>query len=183
MNEDRAIVDAVLAREAGAFEALVQANERLVWHLLLRMVARREEAEELCQEVFLKVFQQLHGFRFGSALSTWIGRIAFSVGSRHLRRRQLPLAEPTAVAGEGERDPLAEVADGLDLQQAVESADEVARLNAALDTLPALQRTVVSLYHLDELPIQQIAEITGLPEGTIKSHLFRARRVLRERLQ
>ena len=180
MNEDHAIVDAVLARRPGAFEALVQANERLVWHVLLRLVARREEAEELCQDVFLKVFRQLHGFRFESALSTWIGRIAFSVGSRHLRRKQLPLAEPAASE---DGDALDQLPDGLDLQQAVETADEVARLNIALAQLPALQRTVVSLYHLDELPIQQIAEITELPEGTIKSHLFRARRVLRERLQ
>ncbi len=176
-------MEAALARRPGAFEALVRSHEKVVWHLLLRMVPRREVAEELCQEVFLKVFQQLHRFRFESALGTWIGRIAFSVASRHLRRKQLPLVESAAVDDDDSADPFAQLADDMDLQQAFEAADDSARLAAAIERLPALQRAVVTLFHLEELPIAEIATITDMPEGTIKSHLFRARRSLRHWLQ
>jgi RNA polymerase sigma-70 factor (ECF subfamily) len=75
------------------------------------------------------------------------------------------------------------IGDGFDLETAT-ADDEVARcLHAAIETLPPLQRTLLTLYHLDEVPIAEIARITGLAEGTIKSHLFRSRKRLREALE
>ena len=173
---------AVLARTPGAFEQLVRLNEKLVWHLVHRMVQQPEVTRELCQEVYLKVFQQLHRFRFESTLSTWVGRIAFSVASRHLRRRQLPMADPGDERGGNDADAVAQLADDYDLQQTFEDAEQVERLAAAIERLPPLQRTLVTMYHLDELAISEISTITDLAEGTVKSHLFRARRKLRQLL-
>ncbi|MDH5821465.1 sigma-70 family RNA polymerase sigma factor [Luteimonas sp. RD2P54] len=179
MDEDRQVVAAVLAGRPRAFEALVRRHERLVWHLVFRMVQHPEETRELCQEVYLRVHQRLHQFRFESALSTWIGRIAFGVASRHLRKRRIPLQEP----GEDDaRGGLEGIADGCDLQERHEREDMAAHLARAVARLPPLQRTVVTLYHLDELGIAEIALITGMPAGTIKSHLFRARVRLRHEL-
>ncbi|MDX1550489.1 MAG: sigma-70 family RNA polymerase sigma factor [Lysobacter spongiicola] len=178
-DSDRSVVAGVLARTPGAFEALVQRHQRLVWHLVHRMVQHPEHTRELSQEVFLRVHQRLHQFRFESTLATWIGRIAFSVAKRHLERRQLPLVEPV----EGEASPLERVADAFDLEAAMGDAQLLHRMGEAIQALPPLWRTIVTLYHLDELGIGEVSEITGLPAGTVKSHLFRARRRLRDQLE
>jgi RNA polymerase sigma-70 factor (ECF subfamily) len=181
-SEDQEMVAAVLARTPGAFEQLVTRHEKLVWHLVHRMVQQPEETRELCQEVYLRVFQRLHQFRFESALGTWIGRIAFSVASRHLRRKCLPMVDMHDNDGQPEA-PLERIGDDFDLQESHEREDMLGHLARALEKLPPLQRTLVTLYHLDELPIGDIASITDLPEGTIKSHLFRARLKLRQQLR
>ena len=181
MDDDRSLVTAVLANVPGAFERLVREYQGLCWHVIQRMVRHPEDTRELCQEAFLRVHQCLHQYRFDAALKSWIGQVAYSVAKRHLERKRIPLAEPAADA-DG-MSLLDHVGDGFDLETAT-ADDEIARhLHAAIDTLPPLQRTVLTLYHLDELPIAEIAGITGLAEGTIKSHLFRSRKLLRETLE
>jgi RNA polymerase sigma-70 factor (ECF subfamily) len=181
MDDDRSLVTAVLANVPGAFERLVREYQGLCWHIIQRMVRHPEDTRELCQEAFLRVHQCLHQYRFDAALKSWIGQVAYSVAKRHLERKRIPLAEPAADA-DG-LSLLDQVGDGFDLETAT-ADDEIARhLHAAIETLPPLQRTVLTLYYLDELPIAGIAGITGLAEGTIKSHLFRSRRLLRDALQ
>jgi RNA polymerase sigma-70 factor (ECF subfamily) len=181
MDDDRSLVTAVLANVPGAFERLVREYQGLCWHIIQRMVRHPEDTRELCQEAFLRVHQCLHQYRFDAALKSWIGQVAYSVAKRHLERKRIPLAEPAADA-DG-LSLLDHVGDGFDLETAT-ADDEIARhLHAAIETLPPLQRTVLTLYYLDELPIAGIAGITGLAEGTIKSHLFRSRRLLRDALQ
>lgn len=176
-DDDRHLVQAVLAGAPGAFERLVRQYQNLAWHILLRMVRNPEDARELCQETFLRVHQCLHQYRFESALKSWIGQVAYSLAKRHLERRRIPLAESDGEDGIA----LAErVGDGADLEAEHGDRQAFARLHAAVDALPPLQRTLVTLYHLDELPIGEIARITGLADGTIKSHLFRARKLLRD---
>jgi RNA polymerase sigma-70 factor (ECF subfamily) len=181
MDDDRSLVTAVLANVPGAFERLVREYQGLCWHVIQRMVRHPEDTRELCQEAFLRVHQCLHQYRFDAALKSWIGQVAYSVAKRHLERKRIPLAEPAADA-DG-LSLLDHVGDGFDLEAAT-ADDEIARhLHAAIETLPPLQRMVLTLYHLDELPIAEIAGITGLAEGTIKSHLFRSRKLLRDALQ
>ena len=91
MSEDQDIVNAVLARAPGAFERLMLRHKALVWHLVYRMVQHPEDARELSQDVFLRVHECLHQYRFESSLATWIGRIAFTVTTRHLQKKRLPM--------------------------------------------------------------------------------------------
>jgi RNA polymerase sigma factor (sigma-70 family) len=184
MNDERALVAAVLAQAPGAFAALVERHQNLVWQMIHRMVADPEDTRELSQEAFLRVHRQLPQFRFDAALSTWIGQVAFSVGARHLRRKRLPMVEHEGWLGRDDAsDPLAHVADGSDVENEAADADLHAQLERALAALPPLLRTVVTLFHVEERGIPEIAVMTGLPAGTIKSHLFRARRRLRDRLE
>jgi RNA polymerase sigma-70 factor (ECF subfamily) len=177
MSQDRVLVQAVLAREAGAFERLVRDYQGLCWHIVYRMVRHPEDARELCQDTFLRVYRYLHQYRHESSLKSWIGQIAFTVALRHLERRRIPLVEP--LGNEDDEHPIEQIGDGFDLEAAC-ADDELRRhLYAAMESLPPLRRTVLTLYHLDELSIPDIATITGLAEGTIKSHLFRSRRQLR----
>jgi RNA polymerase sigma-70 factor (ECF subfamily) len=179
--DDQLLVDAVLARAPGAFERLVARHQALVRHLVYRMVQHPEDARELSQDVFLRVHERLHQFRAESSLATWIGRVAFSVATRHLQRKRLPMVE--ADAGEDAAPAWEQVADGFDLAAACADAETMRLLQAAIDALPALQRTLVTLYHLDELSVAEIAGITDLPEGTVKNYLFRARSRLRRQLE
>lgn len=184
MNVDRTLVEAVLREQPGAFTRLVEVHQRLVWHILLRMVHSPQDAEDLSQECFLRVYRKLDQFRFDCALSSWIGRIAFSLGSRHLQRKALPI-ERGGLFEDGEAiDPLSQVADAeADQAAALEDADLLAHAQRLIEGLPPLQRTVLSLYHAEELGIAEIARITERPEGTIKNLLFRIRLRLREALK
>lgn len=180
MDADRALVEAVLANRAGAFEQLVRGYQGLCWHVIQRMVRHPEDTRDLCQEAFLRVHRYLHQYRFDSPLKSWIGQVAFSVARRHLERKRTALFEMTE--DEDELSLLDNIGDGRDLQADHAQVDEERVLHAAIERLPPLQRTILTLYHLEELPIGEIATITGLAEGTIKSHLFRSRNKLRELL-
>ena len=179
--EDRALVTAVLGGEPGAFERLVRDYQGLCWHVIQRMVRHPEDTRELCQEAFLRVHRYLHQYRFDSPLKAWIGQVAYSVARRHLERKRIALAE--AIDDEDGLSLLDNIGDGFDLEAAHAGADEERELHAAIERLPPLQRTILTLYHLEELPIGEIATITDLAEGTIKSHLFRSRNKLREILE
>lgn len=174
MSDDRTIVRQVLDERPGAFERLVARHERLVWHIVLKMVANRDDAHDLVQEVFLRVYRKLAQFRFDASLATWIGRIAYSVALRFLERKrpEVELFEEQAFES---------TAPGP--ERVAEAADTESRVALALATLPPVRQTIVSLYHLQDLSIDEIAAVTGLPAGTVKSHLYRARQRMKRALE
>lgn len=179
MSTDRELVADVLRGAPGAFERLVEDHTALCWHLLLRMTGNPEDARELCQDTFLRVHQRLPEFRFESALRTWIGRIAYSIGLRHLARA----AGRPETSGGGVADGLAErVAAAGDAATEAELAHARALLGIGLRSLTPVQRTLVTLYHIDGMSIAEIMQVTGLPSGTIKVYLARARLRLRDAL-
>jgi RNA polymerase sigma-70 factor (ECF subfamily) len=178
---DRALVAAVLAGAPGAFERLVKQYQGLCFHIINRMVRQPDDTRELCQDAFLRVHRYLHQYRGESSLQAWIGQVAYSVAKRHLERKRIPLQD---AADPDEHQALLEnVGDAFDLEGSVADEESARCLHAAIETLPPMQRTLLTLYHLDELPIGEIAAMTGLAEGTIKSHLFRSRQRLRQVLE
>lgn len=182
-EDDRRLVDGVLGNVPGAFDRLVRDYQGLCWHIIARMVRQPEDTRELCQETFLRVHQCLHQYRGDSALKSWIGQVAYSVAKRHLEKRRIAIVDVAADAEDDGLSLLDQMSDGFDLEAACADAEVAAGLHEEIEALPQLQRTLLTLYHLDEVPIVEIARITGLAEGTIKSHLFRSRARLRERLQ
>ena len=181
LEDDRALVAAVLANGPGAFERLVRQYQGLCFHIIQRMVRQPEDTRELCQETFLRVHQCLRQWRGDSPLQGWIGQVAYSIAKRHLERRRIPLQD--AADAESHRALMDGIGDGFDLEGATADEEAARCLHAEVEKLPPLQRTILTLYHLDEAPIGEIAKITGLAEGTIKSHLFRTRARLREALE
>lgn len=180
-SPDRDLVDAVLANRPGAFERLVREHQGLCWHIIQRMVRNPEDARELCQDTFLRVHQCLHQYRYESALKSWIGRIAYTIALRHLQHKRIPLVDH---GGDSDDYALVEnIGDGFDLEAACADEETTRHLHAAIEQLPPLQRTLLTLYYLEETSIPEIARITGLASGTIKSHLFRSRLRLRGALE
>ncbi|WIA60210.1 sigma-70 family RNA polymerase sigma factor [Stenotrophomonas sp. BIO128-Bstrain] len=181
LDADRKLVDAILSRQPGAFEQLVREYQGLCWRVVDRMVRHPDDTRELCQEAFLRIHQTLHQYRGESALKSWVAQVAYSIAKRHLERRRIPLVENT-VSDDGTA-LIDRVGNGIDLEALTSEQDINAHLHAAMDALPPLQRTLLTLYHLEEISIAEIATLTDLAEGTIKSHLFRSRKRLRELLE
>ncbi len=181
MSDDAELVRAVRAGEAGSFERLVRSHQRLVWHVVQRLVRNTEDSRELCQETFLRVHRTLHQYRGESRLGTWIARVAYHLALRHLQRRRIELVAHDDPDDAGD-SPLDQAADAFDLEDSVAQAQRQRFLHSAIEGLAPLPRLVLTLYHLEELPIAEIAQITGLPAGSIKSHLFRSREQLRRQL-
>jgi RNA polymerase sigma factor (sigma-70 family) len=179
--DEHARVRAVLVNEPKAFESLVRDYQKLCWHIVLRMVRNPDDARDLCQDTFLRVRRQLHQFRFECPLKSWIGRIAYSIALRHLERRRAAPISYLEDEGETALETLPD--ESFDLEAACNDEQVAARLREGVDALPAVPRTLVTLFHLEELSITEIATITGMSEGTIKSHLFRARLSLRDWLR
>lgn len=186
MDDDRRLVARVQAGEREAFRDLVGRHENLVAHVVYRMVRHSADREELCQEVFVRVYRKLGSFRFESKLSTWIAKLAYHACLNHLKKRRLLLyddlgrrANPGGAAPDRGIEPADRSATPLD---AAEAAELRSFVRAQVEALPWAYRAVVTLYHLEGMSVAEVGEVTGMPTGTVKNYLFRARRVLKDRL-
>ncbi len=180
MAEERELVKRILTGDSRAFTEFVLQYQRLVSHIVFRMVANEADREDLCQDVFLGLYRNLAGFRFQSKMSTWVARVTYFRCLNYLEKKKTPLFEDIC----GEDQTIADVAGNGELPDEFAVSQDIAgRLREEIDKLPVHYRTVLTLYHLDEMSYQEITKITDLPKGTVKSYLFRARRLLKQRLE
>jgi len=170
--EDGELVARTLRGDSEAFATLVERYDRAVYHLSYRTLHDVEEARDATQEAFFKAFRSLRTFKPGSKFSTWIFAIAYHACCDRLNRRK-------RYAGD-ELPDRADPAPGPEHQ--VIALDEASRLRAAIEALPEKYRTVVTLFHLQGRQYDEIATVLGLPMGTVKTHLFRAKEQLRRLL-
>lgn len=179
MSKDRQQVTAILGGNATAFTTLVKDNERLVGQIVFRLIKNETEREDLCQEVFMRVYQNLKRFQFNAKLSTWIARISYNTCLNFIEKKKTPLYEDLASAGETiDSHPSTE----LSPAERTSSRQAATRLCEEIDLLPPVYGTIVSLYHLQEMSYAEIGQIMSLPDGTVKSYLFRARKMLKEKM-
>ncbi len=191
----RAVNEQTLIREAqagsrAAFEALVHRYDRDVLRLALNLLQRSEDARDVYQESFLKVYKNLHRFRFECSFYTWVYRIVTNVCLDHLRRRNSrPEVQAPDPSAEGDAAP----ADFFDRQKVNHiAADPERRLMGkeigqqiarALELLSPRERMVFELKHYQGLKLRAIGEMLGTSEETVKNSLFRATRKLRTQLE
>ena len=176
---DAELVQQVLNGNNNAFRFLVAKHERLVLHIVGRIIQRNDEVEDVCQEVFIKVFRKLKGYKGDARLSTWIAAIAYNTSISLVRKKN---RRPEQSYDEQPGLIYAEQDHGLN-QQLVERDEVKNYLLEMIEQLPLHYRTVLTLFHLEEFSYREIEEITGMPEGTIKSYLSRARKLLRDKLE
>lgn len=173
---DTELINQILDGNMNAFTFLVNRYQKLVVHITGRLIQRQEELEDVCQEVFIKVYQNLGKYRNECKLSTWIATIAYNTGINYLRKfKKFEEVNPEdSVALRNLTDFRSENYETADLKRYIREQIEL---------LPIQYRTVVTLFHLEEFSYQEIEQITGMPEGTVKSYLFRAKALLREKLK
>jgi RNA polymerase sigma-70 factor (ECF subfamily) len=185
VDENR-ILERVLAGDADAFAHFVRAYQKRVYGMALRLLRDPAEAECVAQESFLKAYQGLANFRWGSTFQTWITRIAINTVRDRVRRRRpvVAFSELRDDEDDGPEIPSwLDPADGTSPERDLLSQDIRRRIGEALVTLSPRQRSIFVLKHYEEKSIAEIGDATGLDEGTIKSHLFRAARKLRVSLE
>ncbi len=177
--DTKILVENVLAGDRVAFNTLIELHQRLVLHVVYRMVSNRSDVEDICQDVFIKVYQHLPTFKFGSKLSTWIAKIAFNTTLNFLEKKKAVLFDDFSPDAFG-LDNISCDQSGPD--ENIVDGEAASILQDEINRLPVHYRTIITLYHLHELSYKEIGEIMELPEGTVKSYLFRARRLLKDKL-
>ena len=173
--DDRILINQILSGDKVAFKKLVQNNERLVFHIVSKLVQDKSDVEDLCQDTFIKVYQKLSTFSYKSKLSTWIATIAYNTGINYLRSKKIKTEWDDAET---------EVVIDVETPSSIMENKEMDQLvRKCVSQLPKQYQLIISLYHLDEFSYSEIAEITQIPEGTVKSYLFRGRKILKEKLK
>jgi RNA polymerase sigma-70 factor, ECF subfamily len=176
-------IELVVASKAGnqdAFAQLVQRHQRRVFNLVFRMLQQYEEANEVTQETFLAAWQGLPAFRGDARFSTWLYRIAYNCSLKQLEQRKRDIVLQAAIQAE---QPLQQESCDERAEAEMEAHERQMLVREHLSMLPAKYRIVLVLRHLQELTYEEMAEILTMPIGTIKTHLFRARNLLKERLE
>jgi RNA polymerase sigma factor (sigma-70 family) len=177
MFDEKEIIRRILEGDWKAFTKLVKQYERLVYHIVSKLVNDQDRCLDVCQDVFIKVHKNLHRFKGEAKLGTWIGQIAYWTAINTFksdRRRNFDSlddhAEQQWSTFENPEDMLID-------------KDVAVVIKRAVDRLPHPYGLLITLFHLEELSYKEIEEITDLPEGTIKSYLFRGRKLLKEKLK
>lgn len=180
--DDQQLVLACKQGNSDAFSLLVQRYQRRIFNLMYRMVQNYDEASEITQDAFLAAWQGLPAFRGDARFATWLYRIAYNCALRQLESRKRDTAlhaalQAEAVYAQDSEDSQAITDKTLDARERQEMVQEY------LAHLPSKYRSVLILRHHLEMSYEEMAEILKMPVGTIKTHLFRARNLLKERLQ
>lgn len=179
-SDETLLVTASCKGDQDAFAQLVQRHQRRVFNLVFRMLQQYEEANEVTQEAFLAAWQGLPSFRGDALFSTWLYRIAYNCALKQLEQRKRDKALQAVVQSEY---ITAQVNCEERIDAALDAATRRELISEQLSHLPAKYRIVLVLRHLQEMTYEEMAEILTMPIGTIKTHLFRARNLLKERLE
>jgi len=178
MTEDKALISKIIGGDMEAFRQLIKQHERLVAHMIGRIVKNEEDREELCQDVFLKVHKNLRRFNYESKLSTWIATIAYRQAINYIRKKRIVPSELSESEGFKDRFIATE-----NLEEDYVNKDLDEKVLSCIDQLPIHYKNVLTLYHVDNMSYAEIGVITEMPEGTVKNYLFRARHLLKEKVK
>ena len=175
-------MNAILTADPTAeFEQLVREHQGMVFRTLARLTGSLERVDDLAQEVFLRMFRALPSFRGEALVSTYLYRIAVNVAQDEWKRRRRE-DRPLVSLTDDPEYPLEErLADGgANAHEQMEEREFAGMVNEELARLSTVERRVLVLYHQEERSYQQIAEVLAMPLGTVRTHLHRARKRLRE---
>jgi RNA polymerase sigma-70 factor, ECF subfamily len=178
-EKDLEAVKRVLAGDSSAFQLLQDKYTRIIVALVRKMVRNEDDVEDLAQETFIKAYKALKTFQPGYSFSAWIYRIASNTCIDFLRKKRFLTVSLSQPLGNSEDDYFFEIEDKSYVPDLGVLAEERKKaLKLAIDNLPDNYREIIKLRHEEELDYNMISERLGLPLGTVKAHLFRARKLL-----
>ena len=189
---DTSLIERCQRNDVAAFNEIVGRYKNKIYNYIYRMVGNSEDAEDLTQEVFVKMYVALDSFRNQSSLSTWLYRIAGNLcidAHRKSSRRDAGFGgsvtslDGPVVTDSGDDGPSRDVADNtFEPAKILAQVELDAHIQVALSKLPEKMRTVVVLHDIEGLQYEEIADVVDCPLGTVKSRLFNARTSLRQHL-
>lgn len=167
-----------------AFRELVRRYERPVFSVLMRVVRRPEDAEDLAQETFVRVYRALDRYDPSRPFTAWLFTIASRLAIDHLRRKRLPtMSLSQSDAGSSEERTIDVEDPGPRPDEVTSHREEEVQAQNLIDSLPEHYRIVVMLRHQQDLSYEEIAEALQLPLGTVKARIHRARALLKDRIE
>lgn len=185
LADDRSLVERILGGERELFDVLLKRYERRIVNYVYRITHRYEEAHDLAQEIFVKVYLALDRYDPKYQFSTWLFRIAQNSAIDALRKKsiaEVPLVrQATSDEPEGKEREFADEGD-ISPYRALKNKELSAAIDTAVENLPPDYRELIQLRHFGELSYEEIASMKKLPLGTVKNKLFRARNLLKEAL-
>jgi len=182
--DDATLVGQCLAGNERAYTELLSRYRGRVYGLALRMVQNGEDARDIAQEAFVKAFQSLGSFDLSKPFGAWISKITANLCIDHYRRKRLSLVSLDAPIESQGGDRQREFKDDRPgPTETYQLGEEQQRVDALLASLPPRYRTVVILRHKEDLSYEEIAEIMGMPLGTVKARLHRAHNLLKRKLR
>ncbi|MGC9367181.1 MAG: RNA polymerase sigma factor [bacterium] len=184
VEDEKELVEKVINGDQDAIKQLIEDYQRLVASIVWKMTYNEFDREDLCQEIMIKVYKNISKFRFQSKLSTWIGRISYNHCYNFLNKKKrminfnaLDHLDPDLIGH------------SIFVDDCKNSGKEIVEDNIeqillkCLDKLPPVYKLIINLYHFENLSYNEIAEITDMPMGTVKSYLYRGREKLKDILQ
>ena len=175
MEGDADLVRRVLSGDAPSYRTIVERHQSRILYMGMRFFRRREDAEDFAQEVFLRAFEKLSLYSGKGPFAAWLYRVAYNVAVN--TRRSLPRE-----LWDEEVDAQALPADLPSAEELLDSRESAQRVARAMKGLPARYTLVVRMHYFDGLTYPEIADILDVPVNTIKSHIFRAKDIIRSRL-
>jgi RNA polymerase sigma-70 factor (ECF subfamily) len=181
-NNDQAIINQIIEGDTNAFTVLVDRYKNLVFTLALQMLKNREEAEEVSQDTFIKVYKSLNKFKGSSKFSTWIYRVTYNTCLDRIKK--LKRTENTVTIDEFTEHQIKTIDNALD---AMEVEERKQAIQKCIDSLPCEDSFLLTLYYFEELSLDEISKIVGIKTNNIKVKLFRSREklatILKEQLE
>jgi RNA polymerase sigma-70 factor (ECF subfamily) len=174
-KDDILYIEQVLSGKINAFSYIVDRHKNRAYNLAFRICGNHEEAEEIAQDAFMKVYRSLSGFKMKSSFATWLYRIVYNTAISHVRSRKIRVLSL--------EDFPADATDFLSAGISEEEADRDYRnslVNFALQKITEEERGLISLYYYDEMGTDEISDVTGISRSNIKVKLFRARQKMIE---
>jgi RNA polymerase sigma factor (sigma-70 family) len=178
-REDSYYISQVLEKgDASAFAGLINKHKTMAYNIAYRITRNREDAEEVAQDAFVKVYHNLQQFRGESKFTTWLYKVIYNLGLSKIRKKSLSFAsiDDENFYEEGQSDDAFLDADKLTVR------DRKLFVNKALDNLDESESLLITLYYMNDLPVEEISDITGLSESNVKVKLFRARKKMQQHL-
>lgn len=185
---DSQLVDRVLSGDTNAFGSIIKNTERMVAQIIFKMIPNPEDRKDMAQDIYLKAFKKLRSFKFESKLSTWIAQIGYNACLDYLRKKKIILAGNVYEENEtgyGVPDMISNKFFGapeMETENFMLQKDLSVILKTEIEKLSPVYKMMITLYHNEELSYDEIGQITGMPSGTVKSYLFRARKTLKDNL-
>ena len=182
--DERSLIERSCKGDVHAYDVLVRRYERVMFQLAVRLTGNSDDAADIAQEAFIRGWNHIKAFRREAMFSTWMHRIVVNVfldnRKKNRNKKHISLEQSIDASQEATTMDIPDTAAGPEAL-ALESEQQVQLHNALMD-LPEAQRTLMVLFHIQEKTYEELVEITGLPLGTVKSRLNRARLAMRDRL-
>jgi len=181
---DKKLIQRALQGDQRAYAELLSRHREGVFHVIYRMVGNRDEAEDLVQETFIKAFRALSSFDDRYAFSTWLYKIAVNHCIDALRRRKLSTESLDATIPTSNGELTREIPHPSQSPEgSLISKEQTQLILEAIESLPPIYREIIKLRHQKEKSYEEIGKILGIPLGTVKARIFRARELLKKKLK